>query len=806
MTPTPPSTTSSSVGHSPEGQYRVVRKRNRVPLSCAPCRQRKIDRLENLVLSLMTNGSQAAGPAAAAAALSGNDSIGSTQNYQDLELDDEADVEESDTEAVTKSFGIMKVDNNKSMYISEAHWASVLNDIAEVRQYFVNSRKQYEEQAERIKASRPSAADTTTMLLFGEVKPPSKAEILSSLPSRYTTDILIARYFNHHNPGTYIVHTPTFQKEYNEHWKNPSATSAVWIGLLFAIMRLAMLSYYQDKDEPPEFKGKSLDMAKTFRNLMCQCLILADYTKPHPYLIETLVLHVHADFSQTQDADVLVWVLVGIVSRLAMRMGYHRDSKLFPNITPFQGEMRRRVWLYLRQADLLFSFQVGMPSMLRPDDTDTELPRNLCDEDFNPDSAEIPPSRSNDQPTPISYLIAKGRLSLVFGRVMDHTSLVRNAPYEVVLDIDSELRQARDLIPEHLKIRSFEECPLDPTDLILSRYYVESVYHKAQVVLHRRYISRARENPRFTHSRRTCIDSSLELLYQQSIFFSQKLPGGRLLTKVRDNAINNSNFLLAATIICLDLHHSMQLQAAGRPTGDVYIWGRERRDEMLAAIQRSRDIWHAQKDESMEAWKMAGMITVMLEKLKVAPSTAETKNSSAMLEVPDEKQNAAMTLGLLSSGMSPQDTATAGFTDSFKNPDTIMSPPAIGTTAADAMGFTSPFGMLGQMPDMQLDWDAWDSYIGNTTIDSNNNNQLWPPMFDVSQPSPIQPSPLSSSQTTGSTGGRGTPLDAARSRIRLPGFIPSDNGSSYDPANPSYFMAGPNTNKIISSSDQQQPQ
>lgn len=96
--------------------------------------QNRIDRLENLVLSLMTNGSQAAGPAAAAAALSGHDSVESGQNYQDLELDDDVDGqnEESDTEAVTKSFGIMKVDNNKSMYISEAHWASVLNDVSGV--------------------------------------------------------------------------------------------------------------------------------------------------------------------------------------------------------------------------------------------------------------------------------------------------------------------------------------------------------------------------------------------------------------------------------------------------------------------------------------------------------------------------------------------------------------------------------------------------------------------------------------------------------------------------------------------------
>lgn len=41
MTPTPPSTTSSHSGQSPDQNFRVVRKRNRVPLSCAPCRHRK---------------------------------------------------------------------------------------------------------------------------------------------------------------------------------------------------------------------------------------------------------------------------------------------------------------------------------------------------------------------------------------------------------------------------------------------------------------------------------------------------------------------------------------------------------------------------------------------------------------------------------------------------------------------------------------------------------------------------------------------------------------------------------------------
>lgn len=95
--------------------------------------QNRIDRLEGLVLSLMTNGYPSTGSAAAMAALSGNDSAGSTHHSNSISVDEDegpTGPEESDTEQVTKSFGIMKVDNNKSYYISDAHWASVLSDVS----------------------------------------------------------------------------------------------------------------------------------------------------------------------------------------------------------------------------------------------------------------------------------------------------------------------------------------------------------------------------------------------------------------------------------------------------------------------------------------------------------------------------------------------------------------------------------------------------------------------------------------------------------------------------------------------------
>ena len=100
--------------------------------------QSRIDRLETLVISLMNNGPQGVGPAAAARALSTDSSSASMQFPQDVEIDgaDGNNIptrgegsEESETDQVVQSLGVMKVDNKQSMYIGDAHWASILSDV-----------------------------------------------------------------------------------------------------------------------------------------------------------------------------------------------------------------------------------------------------------------------------------------------------------------------------------------------------------------------------------------------------------------------------------------------------------------------------------------------------------------------------------------------------------------------------------------------------------------------------------------------------------------------------------------------------
>ena len=166
-----------------------------------------------------------------------------------------------------------------------------------------------------------------------------------------------------------------------------------------------------------------------------------------------------------------------------------------------------------------------------------------------------------------------------------------------------------------------------------------------------------------------------------------------------------SDFLLAATIVCLDVYHGLQPQVAGSPSDDVFVWGTERQGEMIAALQRSYEIWNGLRDESMDAWKASSVLGVMLEKMNSARNRAESEAS--VFQPQDEKQNAAMTLGLLSSGMTPTNNASTGFTEP---PIRVAETPL----PRDISAASSPFNnMFSQMPDIQLnlDWVCSDPFL-----------------------------------------------------------------------------------------------
>ncbi|EAT77347.2 hypothetical protein SNOG_15122 [Parastagonospora nodorum SN15] len=752
--------------------------------------QNRIDRLEGLVLSLMTNGAQSAGPAAAQAAIAQSMSSGSSeQQYETAHMGSamsiaapesipEEDAEdESEMENVTKSIGVMKVHNNATIFASEAHWYAILGEISEVKNYFAEHKKQYDDQLKRYKASHSDENPPGTSFLYGQRKNTSKAEILLQFPPKPTADILVSRFFNTYDPGIHIIHGPTFQKEYDRHWLNPDETPIIWLGLVFGMMCIALQSYTRAGDEPPEYHNKSWEMSKEYRDLTAQCLVMADITQPISGMLETLILHVHAEYARSRDAEVGILISTGIIVRLAMRMGLHRDPGPYPGISVYQGEMRRRVWAAIRSIDLLFSAQAGLPPIVRPRDTNTEIPRNIYDDELIEDMKALPPSRPESEATPALFLINRTRLIYKLGEAVETTETLTCATYEEIMRLDAEARELHENISPHLKMRSMDEAARDPSTLIMQRFTLDLLYLKIICVLHRKFLAYARVHSRFSYSRTAVIDASMNLLQHQATLHRECQPGGRLRNvKWFISSLTTVDFLLAAMIIASDLYHTIRCRRQPRPEeANMHLWSSEKIDEMIDAIDTAVNIWDGLKDHSMEAYKAHTTLSVMLNQLKADRPTRQPQHNGFQAATsvfpqpsPMDESNvapehsAAMTLGMLSTGgMTPGSANMFDqrypasmanlLNDPMPQPSSGLTPQYNGQTSAPgvesaASPFSNLFGAnlfqnLDLPPTDNLNWDAWDSYIQGPTggIDTTQN---FFPMDLGSMPMQTDPSGL----------------------------------------------------------------
>ncbi|KAH7039738.1 uncharacterized protein B0I36DRAFT_309194 [Microdochium trichocladiopsis] len=806
MTPTPPSTTTSTSGHSPEEQYRVVRRRNRVPLSCHPCRTRKlkcnrghpfcencvkrgdtsscvyaaptsrkktqdssgaaptpddmqnrIDRLEGLVLSLMHGGANidpAAIAAAAAAAAPANPSVSmsapSTTDsssfvrvekdgdgiMRDDDQDDDSDDDDDDAAGLAASVGFLKLDADKgrTMYIGHEHWHTLLADISEVKTFFNSHKKDLEKSYERVLQSKPPMALDSPIFLLSAAAA-TEVELRSELPSRSAVMTLVSRYFNSHDGSSCIIHGPTFQEELRRHWQDPSSSTVVWIGLLYSILCLGMLSYSRVGDEPPEWKGRTLDLAAEFRLRTVQCLNLSDYTKPREYTVETMILYLFGEFSSRYDADVSFWIISSTIARTAMRQGYHRDGKLFPSMSPFQAEMRRRVWTLVRMADIMFSNQVSLPSMIYAQDTDTELPSLLFDEEFGPETKVLPPSRPITEPTPIAYQVAKAKMAFEFGNILQIiTRLSPPIAYDEILVRDAKLREAHSELPPHLKMQPLENSQ-DPVKLLVARLNLQFLFYKIMCILHRKHMVMARNNPRYAHSRRTAIEAALDMLELFRSVCRECEPNGRLRTHKWYVGSVSRDTLLATMLVLMEVHENDASVASGKrqDSQTMFFWTPTQRQEMIDAVYGVRDIWKRLAQETVEAYKAVNIIDIILAKINKKdtaqnPEVAMAENIFSGFSENSMKpeQSAAMTLGMMSSGLTPntnfQSPGPTGHT--YVPPDfsssSGMVPDFMTEFPQPASGPFSPFSMFTNLPtanpefDQSIDWSTFDGLSQNT--------------------------------------------------------------------------------------------
>lgn len=373
----------------------------------------------------------------------------------------------------------------------------------------------------------------------------------------------------------------------------------MWIGLLFSMICLACLT---TDTFDAEVEHLSLQIA-LYREKIVQCLVLGEYTRTAPYVLQTVINYVCIEFCLRTDADQDTWYLLALEINLAMRMGYHRDSSHFPGISPFQGEMRRRLWATVLMGDTLVSNQMGMPRMISDWKWDTTEPRNLNDTDFDEQSIDLSASRPFTEYTNSIGLIARRRILAALGTVADLTDAVKPCSYADVMRVDGILQEAAASIPPLLQMKPLATSVTDSPQVIMSRLFLGHMVYKGQIALHRRFLYTSLANPDddpMSYSRKVCSEASLGMLNIQHMLDEETCPGGQLYTmRFRVTCIMNHQFLTATMVLCSILYRGKALQ---------------QEQEIRVFLQTCRSIWMRRSSTSKEAKKATETVSFVLTK------------------------------------------------------------------------------------------------------------------------------------------------------------------------------------------------
>ena len=311
--------------------------------------------------------------------------------------------------------------------------------------------------------------------------------------------------------------------------------------------------------------------------------------------------------------DVLqVWPLMSLIVSVALRAGYHRDPCHFPSLTLFEGEMRRRAFLSIRQFDILGAWQLGLRTNVQAAWTDVQKPLNLHDEDFDLDTKVMPPSRPDDDVGPTLFEIAKDDLYRVIERILAEQLRSRHIPEDMVWQLDSDLRTAFDKIPKTLKLPSDGSVPPgDQPQLIFMKMKTSLLFNKGLCALHRANMNT--RNRSQSKSMKICVQAANTMLYEMVYIFEESGPGGRLFRdRWMRTSIHSGDFFFAASILCWVLC----TKRAGTDLECPFVEGQQ--DNVFNHLVSAQQICDKQAQGSAEARHVSKALRYILDKSGVS--------------------------------------------------------------------------------------------------------------------------------------------------------------------------------------------
>ncbi|KAL5417814.1 hypothetical protein PMIN04_007587 [Paraphaeosphaeria minitans] len=397
----------------------------------------------------------------------------------------------------------------KSKFYGESHWINVLEpyDALDNSNVTVNTSTN---RTENNKESEPYATIADCKRIARAIKssrimqPSILADVQAYIPSRHICDQLVQGYFRTFEGVLRILHIPSFMKEYQTFWTDPTAAAPSVLLKILLVCAIGVVFY--KGPEQPRLRADCTKWLQAAESWLCA---------PHPKSrfnmagTQVNILILLAREVCAVDGD-LVWVPGGRLLRGAMHLGLHRDPSYIGKMSVFHAEMRRRLWATILEMTVQSSLDMGMPPMISPDDYDTLPPSNINDEELTEaETVSLQPKPPHEFTQCSMQIAFYETLPLRLEICRSINSLRFTLSYDEAIRLGAEmLASCREKLTF---LQSFLGSPNPHAPNIFQLKLFDTLMRRFFLYLHRPFYVRSAHDPKFYYSRKVCLDASLVL-------------------------------------------------------------------------------------------------------------------------------------------------------------------------------------------------------------------------------------------------------------------------------------------------------
>lgn len=334
-------------------------------------------------------------------------------------------------------------------------------------------------------------------------------DLLGTLPAKAICNELVHAYFRTFESIYRIVHVPTFWKEYNLFWEEPNMQP---LPIHFRMKLVLILSIGTTffSESSPKTQASSLQRQAQQWIYAAQWWLTGPSEKTTATLdgLQVSCLLILARQTVNKGPGRSTWVSTGSLIAMAQSMGLHRNPKMFPSLTPFQIQMRARLWATVLELACLDS---SLPPCISLDDYDTSPPSNYDDQELDPTEAteRVPGEGVTD--SSIQILLANSlplRLKVV--RLLH--DFRHEQSYQTALKVGAELKTACREVASFF--HSAMSRPPGQSRSVLKvtdfhRKFLDIYFRTYILLLQRPFMLQSKANLLFCLARKVCVESAM---------------------------------------------------------------------------------------------------------------------------------------------------------------------------------------------------------------------------------------------------------------------------------------------------------